>query len=58
MFNEVKTFPPSCIVAFFLALYYSPVKKSKNKLKKVQKKLKVLEMKQNVDILDFRINKI
>ena len=54
MFNEVKkSLPVDVAVCAAAVSDFKPVKKSKNKLKKEQKKLKVLEMKQNVDILDF-----
>ena len=54
MINEVKkSLPVDVAVCAAAVSDFKPVKKSKNKLKKEQKKLKVLEMKQNVDILDF-----
>ena len=54
MFNEVKkSLPVDVAVCAAAVSDFKPVKKSKNKLKKGQKKLKVLEMQQNIDIVDF-----
>ncbi len=54
MFNEVKkTLPVDVAICAAAVSDYKPLKKSKNKLKKDQDNLEIIELKKNEDILEY-----
>ena len=54
MFEEVKnTLPVDIAICAAAVSDFRPIRKNKNKLKKSQRKMKLIEWKENRDILDF-----
>ena len=54
MFEEVKnTLPVDIAICAAAVSDFRPIRKNKNKLKKSQRKMKSIEWKENIDILDF-----